>query len=122
MNISVRSVPVSRGKWPRSLIIRTTLYDLIAAINGEVGGDEDDLTIAAVAHLLRTHRLTYLGTSKPRRLVTDQSQTIGRRRKAASTARRGWIASSGCRALPSWAWSSARPLPSIHHQRPPANA
>jgi hypothetical protein len=121
MNISVHSAPVSKGKWPRSLIIRTTLYDLIAAINGEVGADEEDLAIAAVVHLVKTHRLTYLGTSKPRRLVTDQSHFIWRRRKAASTARNGRIASSGCRALPSWAWSSAKPLP-FCHQRPPANA
>ncbi len=115
MNISVHYAPVSRGKWPRSLIIRTTLYDLIAATNGEVGADEDNLTIAAVVHLLKTHWLTYLGTWKPRRLVTDQSQFIRRLRKAASTARRCGVAGSGYRASPPWAWSSARPLPSICH-------
>jgi hypothetical protein len=75
MNVSAHSAPVSKGKWPGSLIIRTTLYDLIAAINAEVGTD-DHLAIAAVVHLLKTHRLTYLRASKPRRLVTDQSQVL----------------------------------------------
>jgi hypothetical protein len=74
MNISAHSVLVLNGKWPRSLIIRTTLYDLIAAINAEVGADEDDLVIALVVHLLKTHWLTYVGTVKPRRFSTDQSQ------------------------------------------------
>ena len=74
MNISAHSVLVLKGKWPHSLIIHTTLYDLIAAINAEVGADEDDLVIALVVHLLKTHWLTYVGTVKPRRFGTDQSQ------------------------------------------------
>ena len=119
MNISAHSALVQ--KWPRSLIIRTTLYDLIAAINAEVGADEDDLAIAAVVHLLKTHRLTYLGTSEPRRLGNNQSQ-VPRRCKALITARSGRVANSACRALPPQAWSSARYMPSIRPQRPPANA
>jgi hypothetical protein len=74
MNVSAQSVLVLKGKWPHSLIIRTTLYDLIAAINAEVGADEDDLVIALVVHLLKTHWLTYVGTVKPRRFGTGQSQ------------------------------------------------
>ena len=68
MNISAHSAPVSnaRGKWPRPLIIRTTLYDLMTAINAEVGADEGDLAIAAAMHLLATHRLIYKGTWRPR--------------------------------------------------------
>jgi hypothetical protein len=119
MDISAHSALVR--KWPRSLIIRTTLYDLIAAINAEVGADEEDLAIAAVVHLLRTHRLTYLGTAEPRQLGNDQSQVL-RRRKAAIAARSGWIANGACRALPPRAWSSARYLPPVRPQRPPANA
>jgi len=30
MNILAQSAPVSKEKWPRSLIIRTTLYDLLS--------------------------------------------------------------------------------------------
>jgi len=86
MNISAHSVLVLKGKWPHSLIIQTTLYDLIAAINAEVGADEDDLVIALVVHLLKTHWLAYLGTVKPRRFVTDQSQAIRRRHKVCTAA------------------------------------
>jgi hypothetical protein len=68
MNISAGSAWGWRGKRPRSLIIRTTLYDLIAALNAEVDGDEDDLVIAGVMHLLNTHRLTYSYASRPRRV------------------------------------------------------
>jgi hypothetical protein len=73
MNISAHSAPVSNSKRkrPRPLIIYTTLYDLFAAINAEVGADEDDLAIAAAVHLLATQRLTYLGISKPRNLATN---------------------------------------------------
>jgi hypothetical protein len=68
MNISAGSAWGLHGKLPRSLIIRTTLYDLIAALNAEVGTDEDDLVIAGVMHLLNTHRLTYSYASKARRV------------------------------------------------------
>ena len=68
MNISADSAWGSRGKRPHSLIIRTTLYELIAALNAEVGADEDDLVIAGVMHLLNTHRLTYSYASKPWRV------------------------------------------------------
>jgi hypothetical protein len=68
MNISADSVWGLRGKRPRSLIIHTTLYDLIAAVNAEVGADEDDLVIAGVMHLLNTHRLPYSYASKPWRV------------------------------------------------------
>jgi hypothetical protein len=87
MNSSTHSnrVSNSKGKWSRPGVIHTTLYDLFAAINAEVGADEDDLAIAVVVHLLATHRLTYLGTSKPRWLVTDERPLRPRRRKAAGS-------------------------------------
>jgi hypothetical protein len=66
MNISAGSARGWRRKRPRSLIIRTTLYDLIAAFNAEVGADEDDLVITGVMHLLNTHRLTYSYVSEAR--------------------------------------------------------
>jgi hypothetical protein len=90
MNIPAQSAPVSKGKWPRSPIVRTTLYDLAAANTSEVGADEDELAIAVVGHLLKTHRLTYLRPSKLRRSVTDQCQRIRRHRDTtASTAPSG---------------------------------
>jgi hypothetical protein len=65
MNISTHSVPVSRRKRPRALRIRTTLYDLIAAINAEVGADEEHLVVALMVQLVRARRLTYLGPLSP---------------------------------------------------------
>jgi hypothetical protein len=102
MNSSIHSVSASKskGEWRRPLVIRTTLYDLCTAINAEVGADEDDLAIAVVVHLLATHRLTYLGTSKLRRLVTGERRLLPRRRKAVSTLPSGEVASSACGALP----------------------
>ena len=84
MNSSTHSVSASKSKreWRWPLVIHTTLYDLCTAINAEVGADEDDLAIAVVVHLLATHRLTYLGTSKLRRPVTGERRLLPRRRKA----------------------------------------
>jgi hypothetical protein len=78
MNISADSAWGWRGKRPHTLIIRTTLYDLIAAFNAEVGADEDDFVIARVMHLLNTHRLTYSYASRPRRVGhwSEPSRTV----------------------------------------------
>ena len=86
MNISAGSAADLNGKLPHSLIIHTTLYDLIAAINAEVDADEEDLVVARVVHLVKTHRLTYLGTPKPGRLIVDHIQAP-RQRNVATTAR-----------------------------------
>jgi hypothetical protein len=122
MNIAAHSVLVSKREWPHSLIIRTTLYDLIAAINAEVGADEDDLVIALVIHLLKTHWLTYMGTVKPRRFVTNQSQAIRWRHKAFTAARNRRIIISAPGRLPSRPSTPAMYLPSIGNRRPPARA
>jgi hypothetical protein len=102
MNSSIHSASASKskGEWPRPLVIHTTLYDLCTAINAEVGADEDDLAIAVVVHLLATHRLTYLGSSKRRRPVTGERRLLPRRRKAVSTLHSGEVARRACRALP----------------------
>ncbi len=39
--------------------IRTTLYDLIEAINAEVELGEEDLVVSTVMHLLGTSRVTF---------------------------------------------------------------
>lgn len=41
--------------------IRTTLYDLLAAIHDTVGPEDDNLSVAIVTHLLRSGRVTWLG-------------------------------------------------------------
>jgi hypothetical protein len=41
--------------------ITTTLYDLVAAINDEVGANEDALVTATVMHLLHSGRVKFLG-------------------------------------------------------------
>jgi hypothetical protein len=122
MNISAHSVLILKGKWPRSLIIRTTLYDLIAAINAEVGADEDDLVIALVVHLLKIHWLTYVGTVKPRRFVTDQSPATQWCHKASTARRTRRMAMNAPGRLPSRPSTPARYLPSICNRRPPAKA
>jgi hypothetical protein len=40
--------------------IRTTLYDLIEAINDEVAPEEEALVIATMMHLLSTGRIRFL--------------------------------------------------------------
>lgn len=50
----------AEGIEPHSTI-RTTLYDLIEAINTEVGPEEEHLVVATLAHLLGSGRLTFLG-------------------------------------------------------------
>jgi hypothetical protein len=41
-------------------VIKTTLYDLIAAINSEVDPEEDYLVVATMMHLLQTGRVKFL--------------------------------------------------------------
>jgi hypothetical protein len=70
MNMPAHSVAVSKRKRPRALLIHTTLYDLMAAVNAEVGADEGDLAIAYVVQLVKACRLTYLGPSLLRSKAT----------------------------------------------------
>ena len=49
------SIPVS---------ITTTLYDLVEAVNAEVGPDEDHLVAAAVMHLINSSRARFGGSRK----------------------------------------------------------
>lgn len=44
--------------------ITTTLYDLIEAVNTEVGLDEDRLVAAAVMHLINSSRARFVGSRK----------------------------------------------------------
>lgn len=47
-----------------STTVQTTLYDLIAAINSEVGPDDDDLVTATIVHLMHSGRVRF--TDDPR--------------------------------------------------------
>lgn len=51
--------------------IQTTLYDLIASLNAELGPDEDNIVIATVMHLLNTHRVTCTGALQGYRLTCN---------------------------------------------------
>jgi hypothetical protein len=44
--------------------ITTTLYDLVEAVNAEVGPDEDRLVTAAVMHLINSSRARFVGSRK----------------------------------------------------------
>src|SRR5215470_1358591 len=44
--------------------ITTTLYDLVAAIDAEVGPDEGHLVTAAVIHLINSSRARFVGSRK----------------------------------------------------------
>ena len=51
---------------PQCTTITTSLYELIEALQNEVGPADDDLVVATVAYLLRSQRirfLCYTGTS-----------------------------------------------------------
>jgi hypothetical protein len=87
MHVSARSVQVVKGKHPQLLMIRTTLYDLIAAISAEVQADEDDLITATTVHLLEARRVTYLSNFKYRRLAVQPRWTLRHRQRKAAIPR-----------------------------------
>lgn len=45
-----------------SVTITTTLYDLMDAMQDDVAPAEEDLVVASVVHLLRSGRITFLGS------------------------------------------------------------
>ena len=49
--------------------ITTTLYDLVEAINAEVGPDEDRLVTAALMHLINSSRVRFVGSRKTLTIV-----------------------------------------------------
>ena len=52
---------------PQWTTITTSLYELIEAIQNEVGPEDDDLVVATVAYVLRSQRVRFLcdtGTSQ----------------------------------------------------------
>ena len=59
---------------PASIPIHTTLYDLIAAIDAEVGPDADDAVTAIVMHVLSTYRVACLGDLEGCQMVCDEGE------------------------------------------------
>ena len=53
--------PRGKGK-ATALPLTTTLYELMAALQAVAALDDDALVVASVVHLLRSGRLTWLGT------------------------------------------------------------
>ena len=45
--------------------ITTTLYDLMDAMQDDITPSEEDLVVASVVHLLRSGRITFLGSDGP---------------------------------------------------------
>jgi len=79
MKTSVQAVPVREVALSEPTPIQTTLYDLIAAIDAEVGPHEEDVMMATVVHFLNAYRITYTGNLKGFRLICD---TTALRRRA----------------------------------------
>jgi hypothetical protein len=78
MSVISQALTTARPSCSPALPIRTTLYDLIAAINEVIGPDEEDLVPAVVAHLLRTYRVTGLGDLAGVRMVCDTAPSYSR--------------------------------------------
>jgi hypothetical protein len=123
MNISTDSTPILGRKGPTSLMIRTTLYDLIAAIRDVVDVGEDELVVACMAHILTTHRLSCLGSALPRRLGSGEGQAARRGRNPMPiTVRHAKSPLRSRMAPPPRPYTSSRHLPLIFPQQTPATA
>jgi hypothetical protein len=86
MKTSVQAVPVREVALSEPTTIQTTLYDLIAAIDAEVGPHEEHVITATVVHFLNAHRITCTGNLQGFRLVCDT--TALRSRARASSVKR----------------------------------
>lgn len=49
----------------RSGIVKTSLYELVEALNAVVDTEEEDLVVPMVIHLLQTGRAKFIGTTEP---------------------------------------------------------
>lgn len=66
-----------------SSVIKTTLYDLIAALSAEVAPEEEDhIVTAAAVHILNTHRVICAGPRHDRRIVADTTGYVAERQQA----------------------------------------
>ena len=74
MEPMVQSLSCLARKSPSPTHIRTTLYDLIAALSEEIGPDEEHVLMATVVHFLNTHRVSYTGDLWGYRLVCDEAE------------------------------------------------
>jgi hypothetical protein len=56
---------ISRATPWRSATIKTSLYELVEALNAAVDTDEEDLVVPLVIHLLQTGRAKFISTTEP---------------------------------------------------------
>jgi hypothetical protein len=71
MSALTQVLPTAARKTSQPARLQTTLYDLVAAINAEVGADEEEAGLATMVHLLQTYRTTCTIGGKTYRLVCD---------------------------------------------------
>jgi hypothetical protein len=71
MKTSVQAVPVREVALSKPTTIETTLYDLIAAIDAEVGPHEEHVITATVVHFLNAYQITCTGNLKGFRLACE---------------------------------------------------
>lgn len=78
MSVTSPALTTARRAFLPSLPIRTTLYDLAAAINAVVRPDEEQVATAVMVHLLQTHRVICLGELAGVRVVCDTTPSCHR--------------------------------------------
>lgn len=64
MNTSHPAFLRDKTRYPRTINIETTLYDLIEAISDEIRAEEDGLIVETIYHLIDTGRLKFIGFPK----------------------------------------------------------
>jgi hypothetical protein len=78
MSVTSPALTTAGRAFPPPRPIRTTLYDLAAAINAVVSPDEEHVATAVMVHLLQTHRVTCLGELAGVRVVCDTTPSCRR--------------------------------------------
>lgn len=64
-----QTTPTARRPLAQRARIKTTLYDMVAAINEEIEADEDEVVVATLVHMLQRRRVTCTDGVKTYRLV-----------------------------------------------------
>jgi hypothetical protein len=68
MNSSDHTLVTEEEKNPGQTTIKTTLYDLIEAISGEVDPGEDKMIVATVSHLLNSGWAKFTGEMRDQKM------------------------------------------------------
>jgi hypothetical protein len=73
MPTMTQTVPPAKRALAQPVRLRTTLYDLIAAINEEAGADEEEAVVATLMYMLQKCRVTCTDGVKTYRLVGNNT-------------------------------------------------